>query len=56
LKWSDEVFWGASLRKIYLILEIHRDTNDPKKANKKRPSQMKKPTEKISVQEALKQF
>nr|DAO85810.1 MAG TPA: tail assembly chaperone protein [Bacteriophage sp.] len=54
LRWTEEIFWNSTFRKIFKILEIDRQVNSPKRA-KKRPQQKEK-NQKISVAEAMKLF
>jgi len=54
LKWTEEIFWNATFRKIFKILEIDRQVNNPKQA-KKRP-QPKQKSKKMTVEEAAKLF
>jgi len=48
------MFWNSTFRKIFKILEIDRQVNNPKQT-KKRP-QPKRKNQKISVNEAMKLF
>jgi len=55
LRWGEQVFWDATYRKIYSIIAIYRQLNDPKAKKKNRPAPKLK-GEKIGLQEALKRF
>lgn len=56
LKWSDEVFWNATHRKIDEILKIDKDVNDPKKRRRNVPSAPVPKGKKITLEEALRRF
>lgn len=66
LKWSDEVFWNATHRKIDEILKIDKDVNDPKKRRRNVPSapvpkgagmsSTPAHAKKITLEEALRRF